>query len=72
MTTDKVTKILLVLVALGLLMNALNPWLRPMTTAAAAQIDELSGIADSVRSIDHRLAILLKGGAGCNNDKICD
>jgi len=72
MTVDKTTKILLFLIAFGLFLNALNPWLRPMTTAAAAQIDELSGIADSVRSIDHRLAILLQGGAGCNNDKICD
>jgi hypothetical protein len=72
MTTDKVTKILLALITLGLFVNALNPWLRPMPTAAATQIDELSGIATSVKSIDVRLSHLLKGGAGCLNTKICD
>lgn len=36
MTTDKVTKILLVLIAFGLFLNALTFWLRPMPTAAAA------------------------------------
>lgn len=60
MTTDRTTKLLLALIAIALWMNALNPWLRPIT--ASAQVEELSGIASEVRRISRGL---------CLNGKIC-
>lgn len=69
MTVDKTTKILLFLIALGLFLNALNPWLLPRV--AYAQHDELSGIATTVKSIDKRLANLMRGTPDCLNSKIC-
>ena len=37
MKTDITTKMLLAIIALGLLLNAFNPWLRPIPVAASVQ-----------------------------------
>jgi len=49
---DKMTKVLLAIIAIGLLTNALNPWLKPIKAEAAAlQSDDnthkLLGLIDS-------------------------
>ena len=36
---DKITKVLLAIIAIGLLMNAVNPWVRPVKAEAAVLQD---------------------------------
>ena len=63
---DKTTKWLLAVIAFGLLLNGLNPWLQPSRVSAAAQaatqVDELSNIKSSLSRIER---------GSCANNKIC-
>ena len=58
---DKVTKMLLFVIGLGLWANASISWVRP----AEAQSNSLASIA-------HDIHTLIVGGAYCSNKKICD
>ena len=50
-------------IAIGLWANAAALWLRP------AQAQDATSI---LSSIDRNIKILIQGGSGCNNNKICD
>lgn len=64
MTHDKITRIVLVAIALGLWMNALNPWLKPVPVAA--QEDR---IEKHLSEIEHDVHAIY---AGTCLSKICD
>ena len=64
---DRTTKWLLATIAVGLWINIGVSILRPIS--AKAQIDELSGIASSVSSIEGDLSSIM--GGLCLNSKIC-
>lgn len=64
MKTDRTTKLLLALIALGLFMNALNPWLMPMPVAAQNQ--DIAGYLSDIESSVSRIA-----RGACPNIKIC-
>ena len=65
MKTDKITKLLLLMIALGLWVNALAPLFRP--APVAAQNEELH---DTLKNIAHDVHGLWSGT--CINTKICD
>ena len=75
MKTDKLTKSLLVAIAIALWMIAMNPWLRPMPVAAQEKIDlskvesSLSSIRNDVSNMAFDLRQMAKGF--CANPKIC-
>ena len=71
MKTDRMTKGLLALIALALLMNALNPWLRPVPVSAqtADTLAVLSGIQSSVSGIEADLSNI--SGGNCMNATLC-
>ena len=64
MTTDRTTKVLLALIALGLLLNAIVPFLQPAVVQAQSGISEiqLSQIFNELRQISTGY---------CMNDTIC-
>ena len=64
---DRTTKWLLAFIAIGLWANIGISIFRP--TSAIAQIDELSGIASSVSSIEADVSAIAFGT--CVNNKIC-
>ena len=54
---DKMTKVLLAIISIGILMNALNPWLKPMKVKASAlQCDD--NTHKLLGSIDSKLGII--------------
>jgi hypothetical protein len=59
---DKTTKWLLAVIAFGLLLNGLNPWLQPLRVSASPQADELTTIRSSLSRIER---------GSCANSKIC-
>lgn len=63
MKTDRTTKVLLAAIAIGLLMNALNPWLLP--TPVSAQLE----LAPYISAIEQQLKLIEQGK--CANLKIC-
>ena len=74
MKTDRMTKTLLALIALGLLLNALNPWLHP--NPAFADVQDLGNlesyvidISSTLRSIRGEVRNIATGL--CLNGKIC-
>jgi hypothetical protein len=70
MKTDWITKILLLLIAVALWMNALNPWLKPMPVQAQSDtVRILSSIDANVNAI-HTYILGIAGGS-CSNSKIC-
>ena len=66
--TDKATKILLAAIALGLWLNAVNPWIRPLVVWADAE-SSLSSISSNVNSMETDLGRIARGV--CTNSKIC-
>ena len=72
MKTDIMTKILLALIALGLLMNAFNPWLRPVVRAEAAQNltgRDLEEVESHLERIANAIQAVARGT--CGNDNLC-
>jgi hypothetical protein len=80
--TDKVTKLLLAVMALALWMIALNPWLQPTAVAAREETDltnvesYLRSIRSSASSIQSDVSSMQSDLDGietgrCRNDKIC-
>ena len=61
-------RLLLAAIALGLWVNAAALWLRPAQDSDPI----LHSMNSNLGSIDNKLATLLRGGAGCRNNKICD
>ena len=76
MKTDRTTKLLLALIAFALLLNALNPWLQPMTTSAqdntylVRMASSLSSIESDVSAIEDDVDDIEDGT--CLNSTICD
>jgi hypothetical protein len=79
--TDRTTKILLLVVALGLWANAMVPLFRPMIVSAQDRTqqrtlssidDHLSNVEDHLDTIEHDVHNLadIEDGS-CTNDKIC-
>lgn len=64
MKTDRTTKLLLAIIAAGLLLNGLNPWLLAIPARAAVEIDS------AVTQIQGDLSRIQRGT--CSNSKICD
>lgn len=62
---DRVTKALLAAIALGLWVNAVNPWIRPLP----AWGNSLGEIYTRLQSLDGDLNKIEKGS--CRNKKIC-
>jgi hypothetical protein len=71
MGTDRLTKVLWAVIALGLWANVMTSWLRPIPVFAQTSMT-LESIDVSVRSINSNLAALTIGGPACSNKKICD
>lgn len=75
MKTDRLTKVLLGIIAIALWMIALNPWLRPVHVAAQGEIDlgtvesYLSDIQSDVSSMESYLRQIQRGT--CSDDKLC-
>jgi hypothetical protein len=69
MTIDRYTKSVLTVIALGLLLNGLNPWITP--TKAYAELDSysLAGIESNLFTIQSDVSGISNGL--CLNDKIC-
>jgi hypothetical protein len=65
MTIDRMTKVLLALIAVALLLNALNPWLLPIQSAKAVQADDTNRV---LRSIEGSVKNIANGT--CTNSKI--
>ena len=65
MKTDRMTKTLLVVIALGLLLNGFNPWLRPTPVVASVQegFDRML-LKDDIASIRMNLARMVALNAG--------
>ena len=68
MTTDRLTKTLLAAIAMGLWMNALNPWIS-FNTASADVDSDMNRILSSVQSIQGDLNQIKRGS--CFNRKLC-
>lgn len=64
---DRTTNALLLAIAIGLWLNVAIDWLRPVPVHA--QIDQLSGIASSVSSVESYVQGIARGT--CINSKIC-
>ena len=69
---DKTTKVLLAIIAIGLWMNVLNPWVRPVKAEAAVlqsdyyllSIDStLSSMESDLSSISNGLCLAVRGGS---------
>ena len=72
MKTDKMTKILLTVIAAGLWANAMTSWLKPASALADSELSSqlsLSSIERSVSSINSDLGSISSGL--CLNRKIC-
>jgi len=70
MKTDKMTKILLTVIAAGLWANAMTSWLKPASALADSELSiPLSSIERSVNSINSDLGSISSGM--CFNRKIC-
>ena len=68
MNTDRLTKTLLAAIAIGLWMNALNPWIS--THSASADVgSDMSKIRQSVLRIQDDLNEIEFGT--CDNPKLC-
>ena len=68
MNTDRLTKTLLAAIAMGLWMNALNPWI--WSSTASADIEStMRSILSSVHSIQGDVGKLERGT--CFNSKLC-
>lgn len=67
MKSDRTTKVLLLLIALGLWVNALAPMFRPTPVVAARP--DLDDIEKEVRDIAHDVHSIYNGI--CLNNKIC-
>lgn len=72
--TDKSTKLLLAAIAIGLWLNVMNPWLRPVP--AEAQTEILSSILRAVRSIQSDVSSIKSDVSSiasglCLNSTIC-
>lgn len=67
MKVDRTTKVLLLLIALGLWVNALAPMFRPVPVVAASPGQE--AIAHAVNDIAHDVHAIYNGI--CLNEKIC-
>ena len=64
-----INKLILAAIAIGLWANAATFWLKP----AQAQSDFIfQSMNSNLSGIDMKLGILLRGGSGCRNNKICD
>lgn len=78
---DRFTKALLIVIALGLWVNALNPWVIPSTASAQTQIfssmlsvlnriaSDVSDIQFDASSIENDLGRIQRGS--CSNGTIC-
>ena len=72
MTTDRTTKVLLALIAMGLFLNAIVPFVQPAVVQAqapgiiAAQNRQTSLVIDRI----HNELVRIANGS-CSNDKIC-
>ena len=64
---DRTTKALLLAIALGLWMNVVGPWVRPVPVQAAAQ--DLRDIGSMVSQIQRYVGSIYR--QTCLNDKIC-
>jgi len=67
MVVDRQTKLLLAVIAIGLLLNAMNPWIQP--PRAEAQTEILNSILRAVRSIQSDVSAI--AGGICLNSTIC-
>lgn len=68
MKTDRLTKTFLAAIAMGLWMNALNPWI--WSQSASADVDsDISWILATVTSIQGDLGKIESGN--CLNSKLC-
>ena len=70
--TDRTMKLLLAAIALGLWMNVLGDWIRPVPVEAQLGTDTtryLRNIQSSVNSIESDLNGIYRGR--CRNNKIC-
>jgi len=65
---DRITQILLALIAIALFANALNPWLLG-PTAEAAQSNPMQNVEALVQNIDENLEIIALGS--CMNVNLC-
>ena len=68
---DKITKVILAIIAIGLLMNAVNPWVRPVKVEAQDNevLRELRDISSSVSSIESEVKSITIGAC---SGPICD
>jgi hypothetical protein len=64
---DRLTKALLAAIAVGLWLNAVNPWIRPRPVEA--QMEYLGSINSTVALIQTDLSTIQRGV--CANNKIC-
>jgi hypothetical protein len=71
MKTDRLTKVLWAVIAIGLWANVITSWLKPLPVFADTPL-VLDRIDLSVKSINANLTTLLIGGPACNHKKICD
>ena len=60
---DKITKVLLAIIAFGLLMNAVNPWVRPVKVEAQDYevLRELRDISSTLSSMESDLRRISRG-----------
>ena len=68
MVLDRLTKVLLAAIALALWVNALNPWIQPVSAVAQSEM-YLGTINSHVSSIGSQLSDIHIGL--CLNSKIC-
>jgi len=69
MTIDRYTKFVLTVIALGLLLNGLNPWMIP--TKAYAEIDSGDLLAIQMQVIDIATNVSGISSGVCVNKKLC-
>ncbi len=69
MTVDRYTNFILTVIALGLLLNGLNPWVAPTKSYAELSATDLYNIEGDVRSIRSDVRSIKNGY--CRNSKIC-
>ncbi len=69
MTIDRYTKSVLTVIALGLLLNGLNPWIAPTKAYAELDLGDLGVISSNLGDIQmdvHRIS-----NGQCSNRKLC-
>jgi hypothetical protein len=69
MIIDRYTKSVLTVIALGLLLNGLNPWIAPPKAYAELSSSDLSSIKSTLSSITSDVSAISNGH--CSNLKIC-